>query len=268
MIDSRRGATRPDSGRHVVITGASRGIGRALALHYAAAGVHLTLMARSIDLLEEVAGLCRARGATVDVRIADITDAEAMAQAIHEAQARAGLDLLIANAGIGGADAMAGPAAEHPDAARAIANVNFVGVVNTIAPAIAGMTRQGRGRIVIVGSVAGLVPLPSSPVYSAAKAGIRAYGIALDRLLRKSGIRVTVVSPGFVETAMSASLSMARPFLVSADRAARIIASGVERGRRDIVFPWQMRSAAWFMRLLPDGLLVRLVERSQKKLVS
>ncbi|MFN3853759.1 MAG: SDR family NAD(P)-dependent oxidoreductase [Phreatobacter sp.] len=268
MTDGRDGATRPDAGRHVVITGASRGIGRALALHYATAGTHLTLMARSADLLEEVAALCRAQGATVDVRIADTTDASAMAQAIREAQARAGLDLLIANAGIGGAQAMAGPAGEHPDAARAIAHVNFVGVVNTIAPAIAGMAQKGRGRIVIVGSVAGLVPLPSSPVYSAAKAGIRAYGIALDRLLRASGVRVTVVSPGFVETAMSASLSMARPFLVSADAAARIIASGVDRGRREIVFPWQIRSAAWFMRLLPDRLLVRIVERSQRKLAS
>lgn len=268
MTDSRDGATRPDVGRHVVITGASRGIGRALALHYAAAGSHLTLIARSADLLQEVAGLCSARGATVDIRIADTTDAAGIAEAIRQAEARAGLDLLIANAGIGGVDAMAGPAGEHPDAARAIANVNFVGVVNTIAPAIAGMTHQGRGRIVIVGSVAGLVPLPSSPVYSAAKAGIRAYGIALDRLLRKSGVRVTVVSPGFVETAMSASLSMSRPFVVSAEVAAKIIASGVERGRREIVFPWQIRGAAWFMRLLPDRLLVQIVERSQKKLVS
>lgn len=254
--------------RHVAITGASRGIGRALALHYAAAGTHLTLIARSAEALAEVAGLCRARGAGVDVHVADITDAQAIADVILGAQRFAPFDLLVANAGIGGADAMAGAAGETPDAARAIAVVNFVGVVNTLAPALAGMTQQGRGRIVIVGSMAGLVPLPSSPAYSAAKAGIRAYGIALDRLLRGAGVRVTVVSPGFVETDMSASLSMALPFLVPAERAASIIASAVARGKREIVFPWPMRSAARFLRLLPDWLVVALVARSQKKLIS
>ncbi|WP_439575611.1 SDR family NAD(P)-dependent oxidoreductase [Phreatobacter sp.] len=268
MSGSSASASRDAAVRHIVITGASRGIGRELALLYAAPNSHLTLIARSAGLLQDVAGLCRSRGATVDVRIADITDAGAIADALEMAAGVAGFDLLIANAGIGGADAMAGPAGEHPDAARAIASVNFLGVVNTIAPAIACMTRQGRGRIVIVGSVAGLVPLPSSPAYSAAKAGIRAYGIALDRLLRTSGVRVTVVSPGFVETDMSASLSMSLPFLVPAAEAARIIASGVERGSREIVFPWQVRAAAWFMRLLPDRVLVWIVERSQKKLVS
>jgi short-subunit dehydrogenase len=254
--------------RHVAITGASRGIGRALALHYAAPGTRLTLIARSADALAVVADHCRSRGASVDIHRADTTDAGAIADVILCAQRIAPFDLLIANAGIGGADAVAGVAGEAPEAARAIANVNFTGVVNTLAPALAGMTRQGRGRIVIVGSVAGLVPLPSSPAYSAAKAGIRAYGIALDRLLRRSGVRVTVVSPGFVETDMSASLSMALPYLVSAEAAASIIASAVARGKREIIFPWQMRSAAWFLRLLPDRLLVHLVERSQKKLVS
>lgn len=254
--------------RHILITGASQGIGRALARLYARPGTHLSLFARSAERLEEVAADCRGLGATVCPNILDVTDAAGMALAIGEALERAPIDILIANAGIGGAQAMAGPSGEVPSATRELVNVNFMGVVNTVTPALAAMTARGRGQIVIVSSLAGHIPMPSSPAYSASKAGARTYGIALDRLVRGSGVRVCVVSPGFVETTMSESLSMELPHLVPVEKAARIIAEGVAKGRREIIFPWQMALIARVLALLPDRLLVHVLARSQARLKS
>ncbi len=174
--------------------------------------------------------------------------------------------LLIANAGIGGSAAVAGAGGETPNDARAIAQINFQGVVNTIAPALAGFAERRSGHIAIIGSLAGVVPLPSSPAYSAAKAGVRAYAIALDRLMRKSGVRVTHVAPGFVATDMSASLAMDLPYLVPLDDAVRMIARAIEQRRQEFIFPWQLRLAAGVLSRLPDWLLVKILEQSQKKL--
>lgn len=256
---------RPVISRHIVITGASRGIGAGLAEHYADDATTLTLISRSKDALQAVGERCRAKGAHVQCYAADVADADAMA-AILLNPSHSPIDLLIANAGIGGADAVAGPAGETAEAARAIARTNFLGVVNTVAPTLAGFAERGRGQIVIIGSLAGAVPLPSSPVYSGTKAGVRAYAIALDRLMRESGVRVTHVAPGFVATDMSASLDMDLPYLVSLDDAVRIITRGIDRRRREVIFPWQWRAAAVFLSLLPDWLLVRVVGQSQKSL--
>lgn len=251
--------------RHVVITGASRGIGAGLAEHYADDATTLTLISRSKEALQAVSERCRAKGATVHSYTADVADAERMAEILLD-PAHPPIDLLIANAGIGGADAVAGPAGERLEAALAIARTNFLGVVNTVAPTLAGFGERGQGQIVIIGSLAGAVPLPSSPVYSGTKAGVRAYAIALDRLMRQSGIRVTHVAPGFVATEMSAGLDMELPYLVSLDEAVRIIAHGIARRRREVIFPWQWRAAAIFLSLLPDWLLVRVVGQTQKSL--
>lgn len=202
----------------------------------------------------------------MDIHVVDVTDAAAMSAALLSAQKLQPLDILIANAGIGGAEAVAGPAGETPEAAHAIANINFIGVVNTVSPLLAGMVARRQGQIAIVGSLAGHVPLPSSPAYSAAKAGARTYAIALDRLLRTSGIRVSSISPGFVATQMSAGLGMVLPHLVSVDKAAHLIANGIEKKKREIIFPWQLRIAARFLSILPDALLVKVVTQSQKKL--
>lgn len=253
--------------RHIVITGASRGIGAALALHYAKPGIRLTLTARSREALLQVAEACRSQGAVVEAYIVDVADGDGMSVAMLSAQVLQPIDLLIANAGVGGAEAVAGPAGETPEAARSIASINFLGVVNTVSPLLAGMAAQGYGQIVIIGSLAGHVPLPSSPTYSAAKAGARAYAIALDRLLRTSGVRVSTVSPGFVETQMSAGLGMDLPHLVSIRTAVKRIADGIAKNKRDIVFPWQLWIAARILSILPDRLLVKVVAQSQKKML-
>ncbi|MBN8938937.1 MAG: SDR family NAD(P)-dependent oxidoreductase [Rhizobiales bacterium] len=251
---------------HVAITGASQGIGRALAEHYAAPGRRLTLLGRAVDRLEEVARTCEAKGAMAGIVVADVTDANAMAEALLSGDDLQPIDILIANAGVGGRDALAGRYGESPTKARLMADVNFRGVINTIDPLMPRFVTRRSGRIAIIGSLAGHVPLPSCPAYSASKAAARTYGIALDRLVRREGVRVSVVSPGFVKTAMSAELPMELPYLMSAERAAAIIVAGIAAGHREIVFPWQLRWASRFLASLPEALLLPILARSEPRL--
>lgn len=262
---SRRGPRGRTIKRHILITGASRGIGAGLARYYAAPDVQLTLLARSEEHLAAVAESCRRDGAIVRYHPVDVGDASTVAAIVTDTS-HGPVTLLIANAGIGGSAAVAGPGGEHASDARAIGQVNFQGVINTVAPALAGFAERRSGQIAIIGSLAGVVPLPSSPAYSAAKAGVRAYAIALDRLMRKSGVRVTHIAPGFVATDMSASLAMDLPYLVPLDDAVRLIARAIDERRQEFIFPWQLRLAAGVLSRLPDWLLVKILDQSQKNL--
>jgi short-subunit dehydrogenase len=247
------------SRRHVVITGASSGIGAALAKLYSEAGGDLSLLARDPRRLAEVAGDCRAAGSEVDVCAGDVTDADGMERWLAACDARRPVDVIIANAGLGGSFAIAGDTAEPGAVARQIIQTNTLGVVNTIAPLLPAFLKRKRGHVVIVTSMAGSLGLPDCPAYSASKAATRVYADGLRRLLVRHGIRITVVCPGFIDTPMSASLTIRRPFLWSLEDAARHIFDGITRGRREIVFPWQLRLAMGAASLLPTFAVDKLV---------
>jgi len=187
--------------RAVLITGATSGIGRALAREYARPGVTLSLCGRDAGRLADVAGTCRGAGAAVDSRILDVTDAAAVRAWIEAADAEAPLDLVIANAGISGGSAGGG---EDADAARRIFAVNVAGVMNTVLPAIAPMQERGSGQIALMSSLASFRGLPGAPAYSASKAAVRTWGEALRGALAGDGIEVSVICPGFIETPMTA----------------------------------------------------------------
>jgi short-subunit dehydrogenase len=182
-----------------------------------------------------------------------------MSAALSTLDSRSPVDILIANAGIGGIQALAPPAGEPLELARRIADVNLFGVINTVASLTGSLTRRGRGHIVIIGSMGGLQGLAESPVYSASKAAVQVYGEGLRRLLAPKGVRVTVVLPGFISTPMSQSLPFRGPFEWTAERAAARIAAGIERNKAVIVFPWQLRLAGrvigWLPRPLRDRAL-------------
>jgi short-subunit dehydrogenase len=248
--------------RHVVITGASSGLGAALARSYAPGGMALSLFGRDADRLAAVADECRALGARAEIHRCDLRSGAETARLLAELDARDPVDLVIANAGVGGASAMAGATGESLEAARAIIETNFLGVVHTVAPLLPAMVSRARGQIAIMGSTAGLMGLPHSPVYSAAKSAAHLYGEGLRRLLRGTGVSVTVICPGFVDTPMAASLTTPKPFLWSADRAAAKIKRAITQRRRTLVFPWQLGLAIWVGRLAPAAVVDRLLSLS------
>ncbi len=237
--------------RSVAITGASSGIGEALARLYAAPGVTLALAGRDAGRIEAVAAACRETGAEVVAATLDVTDMAATAAWIAAAEARAPLDLVIANAGISGGSGAGG---EDAAQTRDIFAVNLAGVVNTVMPAVASMRARRRGQIAIVSSLAGYRGLPGAPAYSASKAAVKAWGEGLRGALRDEGIKVSVICPGFVTTRMTAHNTFPMPFLMSAERAAAIIRRGLARNRGLIAFPPPMAAMTWLFGALPGWL--------------
>jgi short-subunit dehydrogenase len=250
--------------RHVLITGASSGIGAALARRFAQAGTSLSLTGRDPARLQHVAELCRGAGAETEWHAADITDVGAVAAWIAACDARLPVDIVIANAGIGGADVIAPDTGEPLEQAYKIVATNILGVANTVIPLLPRFTARGRGHVVIMSSLAAYIGLPQAPLYSASKAAVRVYGQGLRRLLAPRGVRVTVVCPGFVETPMSASVPGIRPLMWSVDRAADRIACGIVRGEGEISFPWPLAVLARIADALPPSLVDPFLARARR----
>lgn len=243
--------------KSVLITGASSGIGAALALACAGPGVVLHLSGRDAERLGATASACRNRGATVEVRIIDVRDAAAMEAWIAAAGP---LDLVVANAGAS--------AGGKPDQTRAILATNLDGALNTILPAMAAMGAQAagvdgiRGRIAVVASIVAFVLVPGSAAYCASKAAIDIWTVASARDARKAGIQLTSICPGYIRSGMTARNRNPMPGLMDADRAAGIILRGIAAGKIRVTFPWWMGALARIAGLLPPRLLGKLLPDS------
>lgn len=236
---------------HVAITGATSGLGWEIAKFYANKGYSLSLTGRNEERLHKISEICSDLGATVMVKKVEITDASAMDLWLTQAHAQTPVDILVANAGIGGAGVVVSESAETAELARQIVDVNTTGAINTIAPLIPLMMERGRGHIVIIGSISAAIGLPQSPVYCASKAALKVYADAIRRLLKPHGVRVTSVLPGFIDTPMSRSIGMPRPWCWSAEQAAARIARDVERGAAHCIFPWQLKYLISLQNLMP-----------------
>ncbi|ACL56931.1 SDR family NAD(P)-dependent oxidoreductase [Methylobacterium nodulans] len=236
----------------ILITGASSGIGAALAQHYAAPGTTLVLNARGADRLEAVAETCRQAGAEVETRALDVRDRGAVRAWIGDVATRRGLDLAIANAGVNGGHPEG--SVETEDTAFTVVEVNLFGALNVALPAITRMQAAGRGQVALISSLAAIAPLPDAPAYSGTKAALLAHGLALRQKVAPLGVRINVVCPGYVKTAMGGNYQGWRPLEMTAEAAARRIARGLDRDEAVIAFPAALAAAARGASLLPERL--------------
>ncbi len=246
----------------ILITGASSGIGRALAFVYARDGVSLSLVGRNGERLEDTAAAARVQGAEVSIGQLDVRDQGAMTHWIEAADLRRPFDLVIANAGITTGLAPE-DIAEDPHAVRAIIGTNLIGVLNTVEPLIAPMCARGAGQIAFVGSIAGLRGLPYAPSYCATKAAVHAYSESLRGRIEARGVRVCLVIPGFVKTPLNDSIDAVKPLEMTGTDAAILIQRGLERGRAIIAFPRSLYLLARLARILPARLVDKVMARLQ-----
>jgi len=242
----------------VFITGASSGIGRALAMEVARRGHDLFLTARRLDALERIrADVAAADPARrVEVRRLDVTDDGDVANAVAEAAQKLGrLDIVVANAGIGNSGRVGEGNLER---ARLIVETDLIGAIATIDAAVALFRRQGGpGQVVGVSSVAGVRGLPGSGSYSASKAGLTTYLESVRAETHGEPVTVTTLAPGYIDTPINQDVK-SRPFLIDAEKGARIMADLIERGVGYATvprLPWTV--LAPLMRVLPDSLLAR-----------
>ena len=247
--------------RRVFITGASAGIGAALARHYAGADVAIGLFARRRDLLDKLAASLPGRTA---IYPADIADTPAVAAAAQDFLARYGApDLVIANAGV----SVGTRGDELPDVEklRRVLDVNVAGLAATLAAFAPAMRAAGSGTLCGIASVAGFRGLPGAGAYSASKAAAITWLEALRTELAGSGVSVVTICPGYIDTPMTQVNRYRMPFLLCADEAAKRFARAIEARRRLAVIPWQMAIVSTLLRATPGWLYDRLAARAPRK---
>lgn len=249
--------TASGSGKVVFLTGASSGIGYELAQELARRGYDLVLTARRAETLDALKAKINsiAPGRRVDVRALDVTNYEDVPRAMQEAVAAHGkLDIVIANAGIGSTGRIG---YGHFDEDRAVIETNVIGAMATVDAAAALFRKQKHGQIVAISSVAAARGLPTSGSYSASKAAIAVYADALRTELHGSGIKVTTLYPGYIDTPINQHMAD-RPFLIPVEKGARIVANLIERGVKNStvpVFPWNF--VMHLLKWLPGWALAR-----------
>lgn len=229
----------------VWITGASSGIGRDVAVKLAGRGARVTVSARSADTLAALA----AQHARITAAALDVTDRAAIGAVVAKIEAAQGpLDLVILNAGAW--QPMGASGFDAGKSAQSMA-VNYLGIANALEHVLPAMIARGRGHIALTASVAGYRGLPQAAAYAPSKAAVISLAEALKPDLARKGVTVSVINPGFVETPMTAVNRFPMPFLMPSHKAADAIIAGLEKGKFDIVFPWQMAALMKFARVLP-----------------
>lgn len=236
---------------NIMITGASSGIGRALALEYAKEKHTLFISGRNTERLISTKTECEQLGAIVYTKVIDVTDQDQMHNWVNECNQTKPLNLVIANAGISCGQ-------ESPENIYQTFNTNLFGVLNTIIPLIEIFKKRAPSKtlaqVALISSLAGYHGVAGSAAYSASKCAVKAYGEALRPRLAKQGIRVNVICPGFIRSGITDKNHFPMPFFMEAPQAAQLIKERLEKNIGLIAFPWPMRFAAWLFSILPNRL--------------
>jgi short-subunit dehydrogenase len=245
--------------KNILITGATGGIGGALALEYAATGVNLFLQGRDAVKLAAIATRCEKRGANVETSAIDVRDIDALVVWVHLSNATAPLDLVIPCAGI---NINTGPnnTGEIWREIDALIDINIKAVIAVADAVMPSMRERKRGQIALFSSLAGYFGLPVTPTYCASKAAIKAYGEALRGGVAVDGVEVNVVMPGFVESQMCEEMPGNKPMLWTAEKAAKFIRRGLERNHARVSFPFPLNLGCWYLSVAPASVAQRLVK--------
>lgn len=244
--------------KNILITGASSGLGSALSLSYAKKGVTLFLSGRNEKRLDEVKAMCIEKGANVYSKIIDIRDQESMEEYVKQCDEIYPIDLVIANAGVSGGT-LSG--IESNKQAHTIFETNVIGIINTIQPLLPLMAKRKLGQIALISSIAAYLPLSSCPSYAASKIAVKTYGEALAIEMQQYGVTVTVVTPGYIQTAMTKVNNFPMPFMISAKRAAKIIKQKLKPGKNHIAFPLRYYILVKIMSNLPWIILKKILAK-------
>lgn len=250
---------RPDRPRTALITGASSGIGRALAERLAGGGTEVILVARRVELLEEVRSGIVSRGGRARAIALDVAQPDRVVETLQRVDHEAPIDLVVANAGIAGST----PAQTLTWASIApMLQINVMGAIATLAALLPAMVARRRGHLVGISSLAGMRGLPKTASYSATKAALSTFLESLSIDLEGSGVFVSDVRPGYVKTDLTANRGYKMPMLMELSDAIDTIASGLEAGERVIAFPKPLASALAATRMLPVSAYRSLARRT------
>lgn len=248
--------------QNIFITGASSGLGRAMAQYYARQGARLALIGRREDALQELANSLSGQHICYAL---DVRDHDALRRAAHDfiEHCNGKVDVVLACAGIS-----VGTLTEHVEdiqVFKAVFDTNVLATVATFEPFIAAMRKRAAGRLVGISSVAAIRGLPGAGAYSASKAAVMTYCESLRVELARDGIDVITIAPGFIDTAMTRHNPYPMPFLMHADQFATRAAVAIERGVSYTVIPWQMGIVAKLLRLLPNAIYDKLLSNRARK---
>lgn len=244
----------------VMITGASSGIGKGIALEIASRGANLGLVARREDLLNEIVSEARARNVKAVAASADVRDVKAVREAADRFRRELGpIDILIANAGIGTSDHATRLTPEH---AANVIGINVLGAVNSVAAVLPEMVERKQGRLVAISSLAAYRGLAKSAAYCASKAAMTAYFESLRIDLRHTGVGVTIIHPGFIKTALTSGREAKMPYLMELDSGVKKIVTAIEKEKKIYAFPWQLATIVRATMLLPAAMYDRIAERN------
>ncbi len=248
--------------KRVFLTGASSGIGEALAIALAKKGVVLGLVARREELLNDLKAKCENVGGTARVFACDVTDADALQKAAVDFRAEFGhIDVMIANAGIGGNNKETRE--YRPEAVKKLIDINLLGSANAVYAVAKQMIERKSGHLVAISSLAGFRGLPKSAAYSASKAGMTAFFESVRLDVAKHGVHVTIIQPGFIKTPLTSGRESKMPFLMELDDAIPLFIKAIEKKKRFAAFPWQLATIVRFGKFMPAWLYDRIAGKAR-----